>query len=154
MPPEETETKDGDEILRARRVKALETIAKATTKKEEATELRELAVLEARAAAAEEGGEEGVDWKVYDGGAAGPITLRLPAQGRMVMLKRFRGPIDDPKNGKITLEASQQFVTPCVQKPERPRFLELCDQHPGIVFDLANDLHAMLGRNEATERGK
>jgi hypothetical protein len=140
--------------LAARRADALAKIAKADAKKDETTQLRELAMLEKRAEYSEKGGEEGVDFKVVDGGAAGPIVLEVPALGRMVMLKRFRAPIDDPKNGKITLENSQQFVTPCVASPARAEFLALCEKFPGLIYDLANELHAMLGRNEAAERGK
>jgi hypothetical protein len=142
------------DLLRARREAAMATLAKAEEKKDETTQLRELAMLEQRAEWTEKGGEEGVDWKVIDGGAAGPIVLKLPDHGRMVMFKRFRAPIDDPKNGKITLESSMQFVAPCVGFPERAAFLELCERHPGLIYDLANDLHAMFGRNEAAERGK
>jgi hypothetical protein len=137
-----------------RRAAAEEALRKADDAKAKRTEERELAILELRAKYTAAGGTEGEDFAVYDAGAAGPIVLKLPATGRMVMLKRFRAPIDDPKNGKITIENSMQFVTPCVDYPAREVFLAACEDRPAIAYELANELHAMLGKNEAAERGK
>ena len=142
------------EDLKARRAAVDEALHDAQVKREEEKELAALIVDEARAKCLAEGLTEGKDFRVVSAVGEPPIVLKLPATGRMVMLKRFRAPIDDTKNGKITLENSMQFVTPCVASPERSEFLAICERVPGLIYDLSNELHAMLRGAQEEERGK
>ena len=139
------------EDLKARLAAAKAVIAAHEEKREGELELRQVVLAEVRARFITELGPEGEAFALLDAGAEGPIVLGL---GATVLFKRFRSKVDDPKGKGITLEACQEFVTPCVAYPDKPAFLAICDRRAGLIYDLANELHALYGRNEATERSK
>jgi len=109
---------------------------------------RRAAILRAeREWAAKLGGPVGEAFAVVDGGAEGPIVLRL---GEFVLYKRFQAAIDP----KITLEACDFFVRPCVVYPDAAKFGEIVERRAGLLFSCATELGNLFGKNEAATRGK
>jgi hypothetical protein len=94
-----------------------------------------------------QGGTVGEAFALVDGGAEGPIGIRL---GENVLHKRFMAAIEKT----ITPEACDQFVRPCVIYPDKATFAVLAEKRPGLLYDCANALMKIYGRNEASERSK
>lgn len=109
---------------------------------------RQLAMLEVEAQLTEsQGGAVGEEFALVDGGVAGPIGFRL---GENVLHKRFMAAIEKG----ITPEACDQFVRPCVIYPDKTTFGALVEKRPGLLYDCANALTKIYGKNEAAERSK
>lgn len=130
----------------------LETERQAQTARQDAhafeVKKRQLAMLKVERELTEsQGGHVGEAFALVDGGAEGPIAFRL---GEYVLYKRFMAAIDP----KITLEACDAFIRPCLIFPKPEVFAELVERRAALIFDCANALSKVYGRNEAIERGK
>jgi len=117
---------------------------------QEEVERHELAVLELEEKLEAEGlGRCGTDFIVVDGGAEGPIGIKL---GPSLLYTRFQAAMAGGKDPRP--EDVFAYVFPCVCYPKPDAFKALNEKRPHLTMRCANALTVLFGAKEDTTRSK
>jgi hypothetical protein len=147
----ETTQGNGATTTTAERLKAAKDKQRVRAVEREAVnEAQELAMIELENRLEDEGkGPRGIHFELVDGGADGPIAVRL---GEMILYKRFTATMKGDK--EPSHEDLVAYVTPCVLHPDRQAFLALVDKKPVLAMRCANALTTLFGAKDEDARGK
>lgn len=112
-------------------------------------ERRELVLLELEIRLSGELGPRGDAFEIIDGGAEGPIAVKL---GDLVVFKRFQASILGDK--QLTPEIAFDYVAPCLAFPSKDVFAGIFMRRPGLATRCATALQHLFNGQENSERSK
>lgn len=150
MTTDTTNTASAPLTIAQRLAAAKEKKAARVLETEKLSELQELKLLELENRLEDEGkGPKGTNFEIVDGGAEGPIAVRL---GELVLYRRFTATMKGDK--EPTHEDLFAYVAPCVLFPDKEAFKGIAERKPVLVMRCANALTTLFGAKDEDARGK